>query len=289
LCFDADSAGLRATERAIPLASKQKLSLGIISIPSGKDPDELVRTDVEAWKQTIIQPKEAVLWLMDHYLSVLDIGKASGARKFTDIVLPIVNGLSDEVEKDMYLQRLAEVLRVSPEALRTKTVTFKEPPQKRLEIHPSPIKIDRNQLREQQIQEKFLSLVLVRPTLRALLHHIKPEMMITTNAKELLRLLSEKPDLHIEKDIDQFKNITDYVKIEVLLYEELYKGLDLNELHYEASNLASRIIENYVKSQKILLTQQLASSDNALTRELLQKAKELDQLLYSAREEENGK
>jgi DNA primase len=45
LSFDSDKAGIAATERAIPLASKAKVSLSIIDIPSGKDPDELIRKD----------------------------------------------------------------------------------------------------------------------------------------------------------------------------------------------------------------------------------------------------
>ena len=50
LCFDADKAGMAATERAIPIASRVKVSLSIIDMPSGKDPDELIRQDPELWQ-----------------------------------------------------------------------------------------------------------------------------------------------------------------------------------------------------------------------------------------------
>ena len=45
LAFDADKAGVAATERAIPIASRVKVSLSMIDIPSGKDPDELIKQD----------------------------------------------------------------------------------------------------------------------------------------------------------------------------------------------------------------------------------------------------
>ena len=45
LSFDADKAGVNATERAIPIASRVGVSLSIIDIPSGKDPDELIKQD----------------------------------------------------------------------------------------------------------------------------------------------------------------------------------------------------------------------------------------------------
>ena len=57
LCFDADSAGINATERVIPIAQNLGISLSIIDIPAGKDPDELVRKDPKAWQQVITQKK----------------------------------------------------------------------------------------------------------------------------------------------------------------------------------------------------------------------------------------
>ncbi len=51
LSFDADKAGVAATERAIPIASRVKVSLSIIDIPSGKDPDELITQDPKLWQR----------------------------------------------------------------------------------------------------------------------------------------------------------------------------------------------------------------------------------------------
>ncbi|MGB3945995.1 MAG: DNA primase, partial [Candidatus Saccharimonadales bacterium] len=46
LSFDADKAGLAATERAIPIASQVGVELTIIGLPDGmKDPDELIQHD----------------------------------------------------------------------------------------------------------------------------------------------------------------------------------------------------------------------------------------------------
>src|SRR5579884_315700 len=53
LCFDADRAGVAATERAIPIASRVKVSLSIIDIPSGKDPDELIGQNPKLWQAAI--------------------------------------------------------------------------------------------------------------------------------------------------------------------------------------------------------------------------------------------
>ncbi len=46
------------------------------------------------------------------------------------------------------------------------------------------------------------------------------------------------------------QTLEDYVKILSVLYEELYRGLELNELHYEATRLQARLVETFVKNEK---------------------------------------
>jgi DNA primase len=76
LAFDADKAGIAATERAIPIASRVKVSLSIIDIPSGKDPDELIRQDPKLWEQAIENNQYALDWLIKRYSESLDITSA---------------------------------------------------------------------------------------------------------------------------------------------------------------------------------------------------------------------
>ena len=80
LCFDADKAGVAATERAIPIAGKVGgIQLSVITIPSGKDPDELIRQDVATWQHTIEQPHYAVDWIIERYTAMLDLSTWANA------------------------------------------------------------------------------------------------------------------------------------------------------------------------------------------------------------------
>src|SRR6202012_1316160 len=99
LCFDADKAGIAATERAIPVAAKVGVSLQIITIPSGKDPDELIRQDVKVWEDIITKPQYAVDWLIDRYTQTLDIDTAQGKKELSDVVLRVVGELPGTVEQ----------------------------------------------------------------------------------------------------------------------------------------------------------------------------------------------
>ena len=73
LAFDQDQAGLTATERAIPIASKTGLNLEIIVIPSGKDPDELIKKDPKLWEEAIGKSQPAFDWLLELYQAKLNL------------------------------------------------------------------------------------------------------------------------------------------------------------------------------------------------------------------------
>ncbi|HSX45690.1 MAG TPA: hypothetical protein VLG27_01645, partial [Candidatus Saccharimonadia bacterium] len=130
-----------------------------------------------------------------------------------------------------------------------------------------------------KLQDNFLGLMLMRKTLRGeFLALVTTEMFYTEEGKELLEFLRTHPDFD-GKDTSGVQKLADYVKIEALLYEELYNGLELNELHYEAARLQARLVEQFVKTEKEKLADSLETADDASTRQLLKKAKEYDALL----------
>lgn len=280
LCFDADKAGVAATERAIPIASRVKVSLSIIDVPSGKDPDDLIRQDPKLWQAAIGKNQYALDWLMMRYQKVLDIESAQGKREFSDIMLPVVRGLSDDVERDHYLNAIAKVIDVSREALEQKLQKTADPspPTRLRRTKITPQQQDKDAIESKKVQDNFLSLMLMRPTLREFLSITTADMLYNDEGRTLLKFLKAHPDFD-GKDGKPVQNIADYVKIQALLYEELYQGLELNELHYEAARLQARLIEQFVKTQKAKLAGALETADEAAARPLLEQAKRYDSLL----------
>jgi len=291
LAFDADKAGIAATERAIPIASRVKVTLSIIDIPSGKDPDELIKQDPKLWQQAIEQHKYALDWLIERQESLLDIDSAVGKRQFTDVLLPIVRGLSDDVERDHYLNLLANKIGVDKSALDQKLQKVENvaPMTRRRKLNITPQKLDKLAIENQKAQDNFLSLMLMRPTLREFLDIITEDMLYTDNGKELLKFLKENPDFHGKLEQSKgLQNLSDYVKIQALLYEELYQDLELNELHYEAARLQARLVAQFVKSKKEIIADQLETADEAATRQLLGEVKKYDQLLNQVKGASRG-
>jgi DNA primase len=283
LCFDADSAGIAATERAIPIASKVGVTLSIITIPIGKDPDELIAKSPDQWQIAIGKSQYALDWLIDHYRKELDITSAVGKRKFSDIIMTVVQRLADRVEQDHYIQEMANILGVTREALVSK-LSDKNNLTKTTRRHVEIPEVDKSD-ESTKSQDHFLALMLMQPKLRDFGVPVTEGMLLTLPAQQLLQFLHENPDFAGDANNSlALESVSDYVKILSLQYEELYQDLDLLELRYEASRLQTYLIEQYVKTQKKQLSTELKTAGMADTNVLLSKAKQLDVLLKQVKE-----
>ncbi len=281
LSFDADNAGLNATERAIPIASKVDVSLSIISIPSGKDPDELIRQDPAAWQKVIDKPQYALDWLIDRYKNQLDITSAQGKRTFSDVTLAVIRNLGDSVEQDHYIEHIAGLIGVSRDALLAKLHQKESTAKPRLKTPSATVQIPSKAVADyKKTQDLFMSIMLKTPSLRKLLKVVRADMLMGDDAKKLHAFLADHPDYAGEESVTaKLHPIGDYVKILLLQYEELYGDVEQNEFHYEAERLQTKLIDQYVKMQKQRLVQQLHTADEAETNALLEQVKQLDHLL----------
>ncbi len=296
LAFDQDRAGVAASERAIPIASKVGLDLSIITLPLGKDPDELIRKNKELWQEAIDASKPAFDWLLKVYRDRLNLATASGKRQFSDVLLAVVRQVPDEVEKDHYLKQISQESGISFGALKDK-LSYK--PAKESVLRKTvtiPVqettKIDVNYIKT---ADSLLSLALMLPSMREFLLGLTPDMMPSANATKLLEFLLANPDFdggstvlkklykntfESSSDTKQVQKMEDYVKILSLQFEERYDGkVDRLELDKEATRLRAKTIEYFVKQAKMRLRTELDSATDAKEKVLLERLRDLDKLL----------
>lgn len=280
LSFDADRAGIAATERAIPIASKVGVRLSVVTIPAGKDPDELIKQNKALWEETVQKPTYALDWLITYYKSQLDLTKAADKITFSDTVLAVVRTLADRVEQEHYVQQVADIIDVSREALLQMKLDHA--------AQPAPVKQTKKVLvakEEQQAlevikkQNKLMALILMQPRLRDLLVSMRVEFLPEEPARFLFTFLQQNPDFdgEVTKAV-QLKDIADYVKMLSLQYEELYQEVALLELRNEAEYLQSELVKEYVKTQKANIKEALKTATAKEQRALLEKDKELNAL-----------
>ena len=117
----------------------------------------------------------------------------------------------------------------------------------------------------------------MQPGLRMYLKHTDDKMFPEDAARRIFAILEEDPKFVFDREAKLLPETRDFVQILVLLYEELYKGLELLELRYEAAQLQARLIQQYVKNKKTEIAAIMRESGG--TPELMKEVKELDKLL----------
>jgi DNA primase len=254
LCFDQDRAGIAAAERAISVAQAAGIKLSIITIPDGKDPDELVRKDVAAWEKAIHEPQYAVDWLIDRYTDTYDLKTAHGKKVFSDVLLATIAKLEDQVEQDHYLLKLAEVTEVSENAIRTKL---------QVEVVTSDATLYEDQL---------LSLAVSYPLTRRFLQTETGRLIFNTPERQrVYEYLETNPHVSLTDTIpEDLKDVEDYVKILLFKAEELYAAFDANERLRELRDLVHRLTTEYQKQNlSSLIREAEVAGDDEKVAELL--------------------
>lgn len=284
LCFDQDKAGLNATERTIILATGMDIKLGVVTIPIGKDPDELIKTDKSIWQKAIQTSDYALDWLADFYTRGIKLDSGAGKKAYASKIIPVLNKLSNPVEQEHYQHIVAERLGVSHNAISQQVLSSEKKYFKKPKNLP---KISKTMADITKTENQYLSLLFTQPSLRLYMKVVQPEMLHGVAAKmfEAIAKNSKEKARDIFEKIKDVQEVYDYGKIVSLLYEELYANLEFIELQYEATRLQVRVIEHFVKQQKSKITAKLQQelSEKEVTK-LLQDARRLDQLLKTAKE-----
>lgn len=277
LSFDADAAGLAATERAIALAQAAEVQLSIVDIPSGKDPDELVRQDRSLWESVINQPTYAVDWLIDRYRHQHDLTSAKGKRDFTDVILQTVKNLKDPVEKEHYTRKISELAQTSYEAVAAKSDSMSGSKtavkkMKRTQTQPSQTKT----LDTGVYEDMLIGLMLLYPiTVRVIEPHRSALQFKRHGRQQVFDYCLDNSPVGYDPDNlpSDLKQNEECVKIATFTAEELYRDLDSNERLREAQDLVQKIIKtdhkNKIDELRVKLQQAEDAGDDKLAAQIL--------------------
>ncbi|ANZ58140.1 DNA primase [Fructilactobacillus lindneri] len=129
VCYDGDTPGQKATNRAVDLLSKEgHFNVGVIQMPNGIDPDEYRRGQgSEAFQKVIINGREPIIKFKINYLrSQYNLSNEEDKLEYVDQVLHLIASLDNPVEQDLYLNEIATTLDLSIESLKTQVNRFQK-------------------------------------------------------------------------------------------------------------------------------------------------------------------
>ena len=268
LCYDGDKAGVAATERAIELASHEGVELTIISLPDGaKDPDELIKSSVQAWREAVTRNEPAVEWVLRQHAERCDLDTAVGRRTFTTAALRIVRGLADPVEREYYIKRIATMSHTSEEAVRQKLAG--EPVKKQTF---KPVVANTSIIKNEQavLEDNILALALYDARCLEELRRAGRQQWSSAERELLATVLLEEDDPQNRPKKLQKADI--YVKMVSLRAEERYAAWDSGDRYVAMCQLLRDKEDKHNKQTQQELLAKLrdaeAAGDEAAAREL---------------------
>ncbi len=278
LAFDGDAAGLAATERAIPIAQAVGVDLTIISLPADvKDPDELIQKDSALWQKAIDTSENVVDWLLTQYTKREDMTAPVGKRRFTTAALAVVRTLSDPVEQEHFMQKIAAYTSTSLDAVKEKLNSSEEEQAPR-ELRPVHVTEEVKQ-DPTAYQDNMLALGLIDPAVRELFAALSEEMLPTDERKEVLRYIQQHTNSiqEIPKELQDYET---YVKILLLKADTRYGEWDDKDRSHEAARLVRLTITEHKQTQKDALVHALRDAeDNGDEAEALRLRQALNELI----------
>lgn len=272
--FDADSAGVKASVRAIPLAQEAGVNLSVVTLPEGQDPDDVIKENVEVWRRLLKDKHYVIDWLVERYKQEYDLATVEGKREFTNQMSDSLRRLKDPVEQEHYVQQLADLVGVAPatimKKLSSEPAALKSPIKKAKNQPGPPPKHDE----VKTVISALLGMAVTYPDVRGALEDVSAELLDEESAA-LLNYLKSKENQEIELSDQQLPKellgVENYVKILLLRGEEQYGSWSLLDRQVEAFSLAHRLQEFETKRHKQRLSQEIAAAEAAGDNDLRQK------------------
>ena len=178
LLYDSDQAGLKATFRAGDALLASGMSVRVITLPEGEDPDTFVaRFGIDAFERAAA----ASVDVFDRKIQILDRGgwfaDLRRKRAALDKLIPTIRTTTDGLLRDLYVTRTAEVAGISRDQLlreldaptRDRQARGGRPPM--VQGHGAPPPEDQIRQRERRADHRALGVRAERELVRMLLHH----------------------------------------------------------------------------------------------------------------------
>ncbi|MCA9397347.1 DNA primase [candidate division WWE3 bacterium] len=301
LVFDQDSAGQKATHRAILEAAKEGFETKVAQISGAKDPDEAVHKDRKTFINDLRQAVPAFRYLLINAQKENNSDSAYGKKKIAEALFEFISLQPENVVKENYVDQLSSELGTRVEALRKDMVEWQRhhqvnPDQKVMMEQPrdesKPVSVTKN--KQEKLEDYYIALlfnlpdmVLSQPKFKEVFFMLPVEAFTQEIHQKVLSKLQagigEEPvtnlDAHIvsmsEKELKQVDSIImrdfgNVLQSEKIALRELQRTtIEITQLHYR------RVLKRLAR-QKQQSDDEGKEKINVSMREITEKLRQLE-------------
>lgn len=119
ITYDSDGAGVKAALRAIPILKEAGLTTKVINMKPYKDPDEFIKgLGAEAFQERIDKAQNSFMYEISAMEQNYDLTDPDSKTRFFNEVAGRIVGFEEELERNNYIEAVADKYMVSMDALK---------------------------------------------------------------------------------------------------------------------------------------------------------------------------
>ena len=267
LAFDADKAGVKASERASKIALSLGMDVKVASMPEGVDPADLIsKNGVDAWREAIRNSVHIIVFLLNRILK--NNGEKDPryvGREVKERILPYVDALESSIEKSHFIKIISDMSQIPEDALKEDLAKVEtELKYENKEINN--IKENESKIfRKDYILRRLMGMIFWQKTLA------KPDVDI----EKALNSIAEILKINTEQVFEKVKDNQEDLIFEAEVFYD--KGKDLN---HETEELLLNLKEEYLKEElsknMLLLSQAENEKDKERSAKILKEINEIN-------------
>lgn len=226
LIYDGDAAGQNATQRAIPILERAGLQVKVLRMRDAKDPDEFLKKfGADRFKLLLEESSNRVEYQLAAILKKYDLRDDDQKVKYLQESAQLLSSLSSSVQREVYAGRVAEVAKVSMDAMKLEVdrafkrrLAREKKKQEKIDLAPARAlqpksrSIRYDNIKSAIAEEMLLALILQEPALLDQTEGLTSEMF---SSQLLGRVFSQLNQRHREGLDVALSGLTDFTSEEM--------------------------------------------------------------------------
>ena len=281
-CFDNDSAGKKAAIDTIDKLkenissgsknSEKKIRIKICFPTSGKDPDEIFRTNPVEWEEMINLAQNFIDYFINYYSEIYLKGPQKDTYKFLDLILPFIIESCDETQQSFYLAKISKVTDLSYDLLKSESSNLsKSKYRKNIKTIKDEDRIRRVIFNPEKAQEKhFLAILIDSNELFENVKDVEDVYFSDLHYRSVFKLWKKSQEVIDRKTLSEdlifiYDEIEDYLKNDFVVDPDLSKDIELENVKNRLAIDFQKRRLNEAEMRLLELENNEQKDDNAIT------------------------
>src|SRR6185436_8541237 len=118
--FDQDEAGQKAARKSLDILIEEGLSVKVVRLPAGHDPDTFVKAEgAAAYRRCVDEATDALDWLIRKTAAACEIATPRGKADYLTELLPVLAKIQNAVERSAWLKKAVDEAGLDERAAQT--------------------------------------------------------------------------------------------------------------------------------------------------------------------------